>query len=153
MENDMDIQLNEGDYKIDVTSSSSMFNITDCTLHVMDNMMVADITLSGKGYEKLYMGTGEEALSAEDVNYIYFTEDSEGRYVYTVPVKALDVGIDCAAFSIRKQQWYDRTLVFESSSLPKEAFKSSPFPFAITIAVVAAIVCAAAVILTVKKKK
>ena len=39
-----------------------------------------------------------------------------------MPVEALDKGIDCAAYSKRKEMWYDRTLVFCASSLPQEAF-------------------------------
>ncbi len=29
--------------------------------------------------------------------------------------------IDCAAWSIRKEKWYDRVLVFESALIPAEA--------------------------------
>ena len=115
--------LKDGSYNIEVSSSSSMFRIVDCELIVSDGEMSAVMTLSGTGYEKLFMGTGEEALTAPDEDCIYFVEDNEGMYTYTVPVEALDTEIDCAAWSIRKQQWYDRTLVFESAGLPEEAFK------------------------------
>ena len=116
--------LNEGEYDINVKSSSSMFRVVKCTLYVKKGEMYALMTLSGKGYEKLFMGTGEEALNASDQNYIYFVEDSEGKYTYTVPVEALNADINCAAWSIRKKKWYDRVLVFETQSLPEEAFKS-----------------------------
>ena len=95
--------LNEGVYNIDVKSSSSMFKIVNCDLNVSDGEMTAVMTLSGTGYEKLFMGTGEDAINVSDEEYIYFVEDSEGKYTYTVPVKALDMDIDCAAWSIRKQ--------------------------------------------------
>ena len=148
----MDIKLNDGTYTIDVTSSSSMFRIVDCELNVNNGEMTADMTLSGTGYEKLYMGTGEDAKNASEDDYIYFTENAEGQYVYTVPVKALDADIDCAAFSIRKQEWYDRTLVFESQSLPENAFASGFNP--IFIAIPAALLCAAVVFaITLKKRK
>lgn len=146
----MDIKLNDGTYNIDVTSSSSMFRIVDCELNVSDGKMTADMTLSGTGYEKLYMGTGEEALASSEDDYIYFEENAEGQYVYTVPVKALDTDIDCAAFSIRKQEWYDRTLVFESQSLPENAFASGFNP--ILIAISAALLCAAVACVMVRKK-
>ena len=113
--------------------------------------MTADMTLSGTGYEKLYMGLGEDAKNAGEDDYIYFTENAEGQYVYTVPVKALDTDIDCAAFSIRKQEWYDRTLVFESASLPENAFASGVNP--IMIAIPAALLCAAVVFALVRKKR
>ena len=39
-----------------------------------------------------------------------------------MPVEALDTGVDCAAFSKKKEKWYDRTLVFRADSLPQDAF-------------------------------
>jgi hypothetical protein len=45
-----------------------------------------------------------------------------GAKVFTVSVEALNLELDCAAWSIRKEKWYDRTLVFESAQLPAEAF-------------------------------
>lgn len=111
-------QVNEGSYDITVESSSSMFKITKCTLNVKDGSMTADMTLSGTGYEKLYMGTADEAASADESEYIGYTVGSDGKYTYTVPVEALDKEIDCAAFSKKKQKWYPRTLIFEASSLP-----------------------------------
>ncbi len=115
--------LKDGTYDIEVESSSSMFRIVSCELTVSGGEMTALMTLSGTGYEKLFMGTGEEALAAPDSEFIYYQEDAEGRYAYLVPVNALDADIPCAAFSIRKQTWYDRTLVFKSKSLPESAFK------------------------------
>ena len=51
-----------------------------------------------------------------------FTEEADGTYSFTVPVKAApDEGIDCAAFSKKKEKWYDRTLVFRADSLPADA--------------------------------
>ena len=66
--------LNDGEYSIDVTSSSSMFRIVDCNLIVADGQMSAVMTLSGTGYEKLFMGTGDEASAAPDSECIYFAE-------------------------------------------------------------------------------
>ncbi len=124
-------ELNDGVYNISVKSSSSMFRIINCDLNVSDGEMTAELTLSGKGYEKLFMGTGDEALKSDDESFIHFTENSEGKYIYTVPVEALDKEIDCAAWSIKKQKWYDRVLVFESDGLPEDAFaKDSKLPYA-----------------------
>lgn len=114
-------QIKDGTYQIEVSSSSSMFRIIDAQLTVADGKMSAVITLNGKGYEKLYMGTGEEALADTDDKCIYYVEDNEGKYTYEVPVAALNQDIDCAAWSIRKQEWYDRVLVFQSSMIPEEA--------------------------------
>ena len=145
-------RINDGSYDITVTSSSSMFRITECTLNVGNGKMTADMTLSGTGYEKLYMGKGADAENAAESDYIFFT-DNDGKYTYTVPVEALDKDIDCAAFSIRKQEWYDRTLVFESSSLPEGAVKKEDFnPLWILIPAVIAAVAVAVIIPVLKKK-
>ncbi len=117
--------LNSGRYEIEVTSSASMFRIVHCELVVSGSDMTAEMTLSGKGYEKLYMGTSEQAEKADESEYIFFTEDADGKYTYTVPVEALDKETDCAAYSFKKQRWYDRKLVFESSLLSGSAFAAN----------------------------
>ena len=108
----------DGEYDIEVDSSSSMFNITACKLMVADGRMTAVMTMGGKGYRYLYMGTGEEAVAADESEYIPYVEDADGAHTFTVPVDALDEGIACAAFSNKKEKWYERTLVFRSDSLP-----------------------------------
>ena len=140
--------LKDGVYNIEVDSSSSMFKIVNCELDVSGDEMTAVMTLSGVGYEKLFMGTGDEALSSGEESYIYFEEDSEGKYTYKVPVEALNVEIDCAAWSIRKEKWYDRVLVFESDTLPEEAFKGD-FNMLIVIIPAAVVVVAAIVAVTI----
>lgn len=114
-------QIRNGTYKIEVLSSSSMFRIIDAQLTVADGEMSAVLTLSGTGYEKLYMGTGEQALADTDDKCIYFVKNTDGKYTYKVPVAALNQDINCAAWSIRKKMWYDRVLVFQSSLIPEEA--------------------------------
>lgn len=118
-------QIKDGTYEIEVDSSSKMFRIVECELTVKDGSMTAVMTMSGDGYLKVYMGTGEEAVEASEEEYIAFKEDSEGRQTYEVPVEALDKGIDCAAWSKKKEKWYDRTLVFRAASLPQEAIHDS----------------------------
>lgn len=114
--------LKDGVYSIAVDSSSSMFNITACELTVKDGEMTAVMTMGGTGYLYVYMGTGEEAVSAASEEYISYVENESGEHTFTVPVEALDTGIDCAAFSKSKEKWYDRVLVFRSDALPQEAF-------------------------------
>lgn len=116
-------KLNDGTYSVEVASSSSMFNITECRLTVADGSMSAVMTLGGTGYLQLFMGTGEEAVEASEEDYIPYVEREDGAYTYEVPVEALDQGINCAAFSKKKEKWYDRVLVFQSTSLPSDAFK------------------------------
>ncbi len=52
---------------------------------------------------------------------IPFEEDADGSHHFTVPVEALDKELDCAAFSKKKEKWYDRVLVFRADSLPADA--------------------------------
>ena len=113
--------LNMGNYYVSVDSSSSMFKIADCILHVSDDGMNADIIIDSKSYDALYMGTEDEAKSAAET--IKYTENASGQSVFNVPVEALDKEIQCAALSAKKQEWYGRTLVFRADSLPDTAFK------------------------------
>ena len=117
-------ELADGVYPVEVDSSSSMFKITECSLTVSDGQMEAVMTMGGKGYLKVFMGTGEEALKASEDEFIPYEENDTGAHTFRVPVEALDMGIDCSAFSKNKKKWYDRILVFRSDSLPAGAFLS-----------------------------
>ncbi len=119
--------LNDGVYSINVDSSSSMFNITSCELTVENGQMTAAMTMSGKGYLHVFMGTGEEAEKASEDEYIPFAENENGEHVYTVPVEALNFETPCTAFSKKKETWYDRILVFRADSLPADAFADGVF--------------------------
>ena len=114
-------ELRDGVYQIQVDSSSSMFRIEACELTVKDGSMTADMKMGGTGYLKLYMGTGEEAAKAPEEKMIPFEEAADGSHHFTVPVEALDKELDCAAFSKKKENWYDRVLVFRAVSLPADA--------------------------------
>ena len=107
------VQVSDGSYKANVTSSSSMFKVTDCILTSKNGEMTAKITLSGTGYDYLYVGTSAEA-AADKSKWIPYVVDKNGMYTYTIPVSLLDTGISVAAFSHKKQVWYDRTLTFAS---------------------------------------
>lgn len=114
-------QIKDGVYDVTVDSSSQMFHITACELTVQNGKMNAVMTMSGTGYLYVFMGTGEQAVKANQSEYISFAETDNGTHTFTVPVEALDKGIDCTAFSRNKKKWYDRTLVFRSDSLPMDA--------------------------------
>lgn len=115
-------KLKEGEYSIDVASSSSMFNITACTLTVKDGQMSAVMTMGGTGYKYIYMGTSEEAEKADEASFITPVENENKEHTFTVPVEALDKAIDVAAFSAKKEQWYDRKLCFKAQSLDTDAY-------------------------------
>ena len=115
-------QVKDGTYHVTVKSSSKMFDITACELTVEGGKMTAVMHMGGTGYLYVYMGTGEQAAAASESDYIPFTEEADGTYSFTVPVDALDEGIDCAAFSKKKEKWYDRTILFRADSLPMDVF-------------------------------
>ena len=116
--------LNDGDYDITVTSSSRMFNVKRRFCIVADGSMTCTMTLGRHRLRQPVHGHRDEAASAAEDQFIPFAENAEGAYEYTVPVQALDEETDCAAWSIRKESWYDRTLVFESADLPSSAYKA-----------------------------
>ena len=120
-------ELNMGNYNVSVDSSSSMFKIAGCILHVSDHDMIADIIIDSKSYDALYMGTEDEAKNAAESDRITYTTNEKGQSVFTVPVEALDKEIQCAALSAKKQEWYGRTLVFRADSLPDTAFKEARY--------------------------
>lgn len=115
-------QVKDGTYHVTVKSSSKMFDITACELTVEGGKMTAVMHMGGTGYLYVYMGTGEQAAAASESDYIPFTEEADGTHSFTVPVDALDEGIDCAAFSKKKEKWYDRTILFRADSLPMDVF-------------------------------
>ena len=119
--------LLDGDYTVAADCSSSMFRIVEAVLHASDGKLSATITMSGTSYLYVYPGTAAEAAAAEESAWVGYTEDSEGRYCFTIPVEALDAGISCAAYSRNKDLWYDRTLLFRADSLPTEAFREGFF--------------------------
>ena len=116
-------EIEEGVYEIEADSSSSMFRIVKAQLTVKDGAMSAVITLSGKGYRRLFMGTGVEAVEADPSSYAEFREDADGAYTYEIPVEALDKTLECTGFSKRKEKWYDHQICFMTSSLPEGAVK------------------------------
>ena len=114
--------LLEGAYPITVDCSSSMFRIADCLLTVQGGAISARLTMGGKSYGWVYPGTAQEAAAADHADHIPAQFDENGATVFEIPVQGLDMGIPCAAFSLNKELWYDRTLVFRSDSLPLSAF-------------------------------
>jgi hypothetical protein len=114
-------QIAQGTYAIEVRSSSSMFRVVDAQLKVENRAMTCVMTMSGQGYGKLYMGRGDAALADTEDRYIPSVISTEGAVTFEVPVEALDMDIDCAAWSIKKESWYDRVLVFQSTLLPADA--------------------------------
>ena len=115
-----------GTYAITVESSASMFRVVDCRLTADGASFTARMTMSGKGYGYLYPGTAEEAAALATEAWIP-RQETDGSVVFDFPVPALDVPVSCAAYSIKKDQWYDRTLIFRSEGISPEAFTGGLF--------------------------
>lgn len=128
-------EVANGTYNIDVESDSTMFKITNCDLTVSDGKLTAAVTLSGTGYGKLFLGTGEQAAAADESAIITFVENAEGKYVYTFEIPALDKPVAVAAFSTKKGEWYDRLLTFKSDKIaaPSTSEPSSSEPASSTV--------------------
>ena len=116
-------EVADGVYDVEVVSSSSMFSVDSAVLAVSGGKMTAKMKMGGTGYLFVYPGTPEEAAEAAQEDLIPF-EEEDGVHTFTIPVSALDAGIKCSAFSKKKEQWYDRTLVVLASSLPADAILS-----------------------------
>ncbi len=119
--------IKDGTWEIDVTSSSSFFRIHSCELIAEEGEMTARLTMETSSYSLLYMGNAEEAAGAAASDYIAY-EEIDDWYIFTVPVEGLNTAIDCAAFSKRKEKWYDRRILFDASSLTEEALNGLELP-------------------------
>ena len=115
-------ELKDGTYEVEMKSSSSMFKVDRCELRVENGTMQAVLYMTSQSYLYLYAGTAEEAAAASEEDYIPREDAGDGMGSYTLPVEALDTGISCAAFSKKREKWYDRTLLFRADSLPQDAF-------------------------------
>jgi len=113
----------DGEYEIAVESSSSMFKITKALLSVKNGEMTVKITMSGKSYTKLFLGT---ALEASEAKGGYIEQSETSPVIFEFPVSGLNVPIKCAAFSSKKKKWYDRDILFDASSLPETSLVLSP---------------------------
>ncbi len=112
--------IENGTYEVNVESSSSMFRIQSAELTVSDSEMTVALTIGSTSYLKLFAGTAEQAAASTEDQYIGYTESGDG-VVFSVPVEALDQPFSCAAFSAKKEMWYDRSLLVRADSLPPEA--------------------------------
>ena len=116
-------ELLEGEYEIAFECSSSMFKIRRAILKVKEGKMTVDLEMDGEGYLFLYPGSPEEAAKADAGSFLYFDVNDEGYHVFRdYPLEALNTNVPCAAFSKKKEQWYNRTLFFKASSLDPSAF-------------------------------
>lgn len=110
--------IKDGTYEIRVDSSSSFFRIARATLTVSGDEMTARFTIPSMSYLYVYPGTAKQAGRAESSEWIGF-EEEDRQTTFTFPVPALNCPLKCAAYSKARKKWYNRTLVFDASSLPE----------------------------------
>lgn len=110
----------DGTYEIRVDSSSPYFHIARAVLTVKNGEMTARFTIPSMSYRYVYPGTKKEAANADPSTWIEFKEENH-QTTFSFPVPALNAELECAAYSKARRKWYSRTLVFDASSLPKEA--------------------------------
>lgn len=99
----------DGAYAVEVESSSPYFKIVEATLTVEGGRMSADIVIGSVSYDRMRMADGEEIEG----------EQRDGRTAFHIPVPALNQPFACAARSVSRDRWYDRTLLVDASSLPR----------------------------------
>lgn len=115
-----------GIYSGTAETGAQMFKVVAVELTVKDGDMKAKITLSGVGYNYLYLGTAADAAADESA---WIASKGEGEYTlngetktglqFEIPVEALDQGLAVAAHAVKSGKWFDRTITIASSSLKK----------------------------------
>lgn len=114
--------VDDGTYRVTVECSSSMFKIEQADLVVKEGKGTLTLTMKSTTYPYLFAGTAKEASALNDpAKYIAYVENADGKYTFTMPLRALDESFPCAAFSSNKEQWYDRNLLVRADSLPENA--------------------------------
>ena len=114
--------LEDGTYTTVAGTDSKMFKVDECTVFVQDGVMSAVVTISGSGFNRLYLGTADKARTADKDEYLYFAADENDRYVFwPVPVAELDKPIKVAAHAYRdgRDTWYDHEITIKSANIKK----------------------------------
>lgn len=117
----------DGVYTTTISTGAEMFRVVATILTVKNGKMSAEITLSGIGYDYLYMGTAAEAAGNESQwigckdeqkSYIENGEEKTGRS-YIIPISTLDTPLSMASHSVKRDRWYDRSITVSSKDLKK----------------------------------
>ena len=119
-------KIADGIYEATAETGAAMFKVVKVKLTAKDGKMTALITLSGVGYNYLYLGTAADAAADESA---WIASKGEGEYTlngetktglqFEIPVEALDQSLAVAAHAVKSGKWFDRTITIASSSLKK----------------------------------
>ena len=110
----------EGTYDVEALSTSQYFKITNAEITNDGKKLKAVITISSTSYKYVYPGTAEEAASADESEWIK-ADESSGFGQFELEAEALNYEMPCAAYSKKKDRWYDRDIAFMAESLPEDA--------------------------------
>lgn len=103
-------EIRNGEYSIDVKISDPALVFKEARLTVTNGKMSAQLTVENEDYTQLKTGnTSYTPLSGED------------KSVFSVSVETLDQEISCAVYDAASRKWCEYKILFEASSLPKEA--------------------------------
>lgn len=119
-------EIADGIYEATAETGAAMFKVVKVKLTAKDGKMTALITLSGAGYNYLYLGTSADAAADKSA---WIASKGKGEYTlngetktglqFEIPVEALDQGLAVAAHAVKSGKWFDRTITIASSSLKK----------------------------------
>ena len=119
-------KIADGIYEATAETGAAMFKVVKVKLTAKDGKMTALITLSGAGYNYLYLGTSADAAADKSA---WIASKGKGEYTlngetktglqFEIPVEALDQGLAVAAHAVKSGKWFDRTITIASSSLKK----------------------------------
>ena len=121
-----EVKMVDGTYTTTAETGAAMFKVAAVRIMVKNGVKTARVTLSGTGYDYLYMGTSAEAETAPQDKLIgvvgseQYTDPTEGvktGYQYDIPLSAFDTPIKVASRSHRQQKWYDREITFSAANL------------------------------------
>ena len=70
-------------------AGGKMFRVTDCVMTVKNGQMTAAVTLSGRGYNRIYLGDVNNA-SDDEKNWILPDSLLAEQYTFQIPVEKLD---------------------------------------------------------------
>ena len=113
-------EVKDGSFDIMVLSSSRFFKLELSRITAKDGELKAVVNIKSGSYKYVYLGTAEEASKADESQLIPVTINGEHSH-FEIPLKSLNSDVPCAAFSIKRQKWYNRNIVFDASSLPDKA--------------------------------
>lgn len=128
-------KLADGTYQIKADTDNRMFYLVPkddptayrATLVKKNGKLKVTITLSGTGYDYLYLGTVTKAEKADKTTWTKYKE-SKGYYSYTFEIPALDKELTISAHSEKYDKWYEHKIIFYSGNAKKVKEGTSTVP-------------------------